>query len=153
MRPAFRLPHETLDVCPVESGGVCYALPERDVMGVLTLDDDGALEEIGGLLAVSVDGLRRPLISLRASLCQPAGEENVLVVLRIGGLLFGLLVDQAFEPAGAATHPTLGPAPALPTFSHIVRLEDGRDIPMLNPASLAQWAQPLDGIRALRLAA
>jgi len=150
----FTLPHETLQVCPVECAGAVYALPEDDVVGVLTLDKDCTLEELGGVLSTWMDDRHRPLISLREALCQPAHPtENVVVVLRIGTQLFGLLVDQAHQPSRAVVHPTLEPVMALATFCHIVRLEDGTDVPVLNTIGLALSAQHPEPALALRLAA
>jgi hypothetical protein len=141
--PYFR---EALHVCPVESDGACFALPERDVIAVLPLDDD-TLERVCGLLAMGMDERYRPLISLRTALCQPAGPAGTVVVLRIGDRLFGLLVDRAFAPVHAGVLPTLCAAPARATFSRIVRLDDGSDLAVLNPASLLAVAQPPDSAR------
>src|SRR5579863_7971073 len=137
MLAQFTLPHETLQVCPVECAGTVYALPERDVIGVLPPEDDHALAQIGDVLAMHMDDRYRPLISLRKTLCQPShSTESVVVVLRIGAQLFGLLVDRARQPSRAVVPPTLEPASALATFSHIVRLEDGTDVPVLNTTGL-----------------
>jgi len=141
MSDSFEYFRETLAVCPVESAGACVALPERDVIAVLPLDDD-ALDEICGILAVGLDDRERALISLRTALCQPAGPAQTVVVLRIGHQLFGLLVDQAFDPIYARVHPTVTAAPEQATFCAIVRLEDGRDVPLLNPDSLLESVQP-----------
>lgn len=150
----FTVPNETLQVCPVACADAVFALPERDVIGVLPLDDQNALEQIAGVLAMNMDDRYRPLVSLRQTLCQPGHPtENVVVVLRVGAQLFGLLVDQALAPVRAAVHPTLEPASTLATFSHIVRLNDGRDAPVLNPANLALSAQHPEPAPVRRLAA
>lgn len=146
--------HESLDVCPIESAGTRFALRERDVIGVLTLDKDCTLEELGGVLSTWMDDRHRPLVSLRAALCQPMHpNENVVVMLQIGTQLFGLLVDQAFEPTRAVVHPTMDPSSPLATFTHMVRLDDGSDVPVLNTTSLALSARHDAGAPALRLAA
>jgi chemotaxis protein histidine kinase CheA len=148
------LPRETLEVCVVESAGDQYAVPEHNVIGVLTPDDDAALRDVCGLLALEMDERYRPLISLRSALClPPASAENVVVVLRIGAQLFGLLVDKASEPTRVEIHPTMTDAPALATFSHLTQRADGTVLPVLNPTSLAVWARHPEPIRALQLAA
>jgi len=150
----FTLPHETIRVLPIESAGAAFALPERDVIGVLALGEDGALEQIGGVLAMQMDDRLRPLVSLREALCQRStATEQFVVVLRIQAQLFGLLVDQASAATDAVIHPTGELAPALATFTHVVRLDDGRDLPVLNPATLALTAQRREPVPALRLAA
>jgi len=150
----FTSDHETLEVCPIESAGTRFALPERDVIGVLTLDEDCTLEELGGVLSMQMDDRHRPLVSLREALCQPTHpSETVVVVLRVGTQLFGLLVDQAFPPTRAIVHPTMDASPAFSTFSHIVQLDDGSDVAVLATTSLAMSARRGHASAALNLAA
>jgi chemotaxis protein histidine kinase CheA len=150
----FTSDHETLEVCPIESAGTRFALLERDVIGVLTLGDDCALEQIGGVLSMQMDDRQRPLVSLREALCQPPHpSETVVVVLRVGAQLFGLLVDQALPPTRAIVHPTMDASPAFSTFTHIVRLDDGSDVAVLATTSLALSPRRGDAPAALNLAA
>ena len=146
---------ETLAICPVESAGTRFALPQRDVIDVLALDDDRTLEQIGGVLSMTMAGGRhRPLISLRDVLCQPSAPTgNVVVMLRVGAQLFGLLVDQVFEPCRAVVLPMLDAAPAFSTFTQLVHLDDGSDVAVLGIANLALSIRRGDTPAALSLAA
>jgi len=148
-------PSTPLLVRPVESAGDVFGLPERDVIGVLPIDEDCAIERAGGVLVMPMDDNRlRPLVSLGQALGRPStAAERFVVVLRIGAQLFGLLVDRAFEPTNSTIYPDVRSALAFATCIHIVRLADGRDVPVLNPVSLAFTAQRPEPTRELRLAA
>jgi chemotaxis protein histidine kinase CheA len=120
--------------------------------------DDAALERSGGMLFMHMDDRFRPLVGLRATLCLPPASsrdeaEGSVVILRLEKQLFGLLVEHAGEPTGALVHPTVDPAPAFATFSAIVQLSDGRDVPVLNPIRLALSLQPVEPVVERRLAA
>jgi len=146
---------EMLEICPVESAGTRFALPERDVIDVLTLDDDRTIEQISGVLSMTMAGGRhRPLIRLRDVLCQPSAPAgNAVVMLRVGAQLFGLLVDQASEPCRAVVLPMVDAAPALSTFTQLVRLDDGSDVAVLGIANLALSIRRGDTPAGLNLAA
>ncbi len=152
----FTLPNETIQVCPVESGGAAFALPEAAVIGVMPLDDNAVTEMVDGVLAMAMDDRYRPLVSLGDALClpgDPAAEQQV-VVIRIGAQLFGLLVERAGAADTAVIHPTFEPASGFAMFSNVVRLADGRDVPVLNPARLALSAKRVEPTATdLRLAA
>jgi len=147
-------PSTPLLVRPVESAGDVFGLPECDVIGVLPVDGC-AIERAGGVLAMPMDDDRlRPLVSLRQALGRPSSAaERFVVVLWVGAQLYGLLVDRAFEPTNSTIYPDVRSALAFATCIHIVRLADGRDVPVLNPVSLAFTAQRPEPTRELRLAA
>jgi chemotaxis protein histidine kinase CheA len=132
-------PNQTLAVRPVETRGARFALPERDVIGVLPLDAATRLEAIGGVLTLMMDERARPVISLGDQLClkHPGADETEVVIVRVGPQLFGVLVAQVGEPCRATVHPTRERAPVFAVFSDVVRLSDGDDVPVLNPNRLA----------------
>ena len=150
-------PSKMLLVRPVESCGVRFALPEQDVIGVLPLDAECSVEYAGDMMTMAMDDRRRPLISLREQLCLDAGAatgaEELVVVVRIGPQLFGLLVERAAAPSSATVLPTVDHAPPFATFSDIVQLEDGDHVPVLNPNRLAFYTPQVAHPQHLRLAA
>ena len=152
------LPLETLQVRPVVSCGNEFALPEDAVMGVLPLGGKAPAQYVGGLLVMAIDNRLRPLVSLRETLCLDTASsdesgEQVVVVVRIASQLFGLLVEQVGTPERAIVHPTVDAGPPFALLSHVVRLDDGRDVAVLNPNSLAFTVRPAIPAPALRLAA
>ncbi|MEJ0071243.1 MAG: chemotaxis protein CheW [Pseudomonadota bacterium] len=75
------------------------------VIGVLVLADhpENVIERVGGVSAMYMDDRFRPLVSLKQALCldTPADHsaaEDRVVVLRLNGQLFGLLVEEVREP-------------------------------------------------------
>ena len=152
------LPHDTLQVRRVTTNGADFALPECDIVKVLPFDHDVAVERVGGVLFLHIDGRFRPLISLSEALCLPVDRvahdcNQVVVVVRLGSQVFGLLVEHAALPTQAIVHPTINASPALAPFTEIVRLDDGRDVAVLNPPYLALSAQPGRAVDNLGLAA
>ncbi|MBI3516447.1 MAG: HAMP domain-containing protein [Proteobacteria bacterium] len=150
-------PSKTLLVRPVESCGARFALPEQDVIGVLPLDAECCVEYAGDMLTMVMDDRRRPLVSLREQLCLDPSAANaaeaVVVVIRIGPQLFGLLVERAAAPSSGTVHPTVDSATPFATFSDVVQLADGTDVPVLNPNRLAFYTPQVAPLRHLRLAA
>ena len=149
-------PNQTLAVRPVETRGARFALPERDVIGVLPLDADARVEEVGGVLSLVMDERTRPVLSLGDQMClgrpRPGAAETQVVILRIASQLFGVLVEHAGEPCQATIHPTAERAPVFAVFSNVVRLTDGDDVPVLNPSRLA-FSVPTSAQPKLALAA
>lgn len=144
MSNELRGPAETTEIRVVESCGMAVALPEHNVIGVLPLADnpDHAVECIDGIPMMYMDERLRPLVSLKQALCvQPSAdhprEENLVVVLRLGGQLFGLLVETAYEPEQAVVLPTLTPQHSLAAFSQLLQIADRRILFALNPTWLA----------------
>jgi chemotaxis protein histidine kinase CheA len=137
-------PVETTEVRVVESCGMAVALPENSVVGVVPLVGDPAhmFASGNGVATMYMDDRFRPLISLRQALCieTPAGhvsEEDVVVVVRIGGQLFGLQVEHARTPEPAMVLPTVTAAPPLAVFRGLLQMADGGILFTLNPSWLA----------------
>jgi len=137
-------PAEMTEIRIVESCGMAVALPEHNVIGVLSLADDPSLsvERFDGIPALYMDERLRPLVSLQQALCVapaagPAPREDLVVVLRLDGQLFGLLVEQVREPEQAMVLPTLQPQHSLAVFSQLLQMADGGILFGLNPVWLA----------------
>jgi two-component system chemotaxis sensor kinase CheA len=137
-------PAEMTEIRVVESCGMAVALPEHNVIGVLTLADDPAhkIERINGIPVMEMDDRLRPLVSLKQALCvaTPAGDtrgEGKVVVLRLDGQLFGLLVETVREPEHAMVLPTVTPQHSLAVFSRLLQMADGGILFTLNPIWLA----------------
>jgi len=137
-------PAEMTEVRVVESCGMAVALPEHNVIGVLTPADEPAhkIERIDGIPAMHMDERLRPLVSLKQalSIATPAGDtrdEGKVVVLRLAGQLFGLLVEAVREPERAMVLPTVTPQHSLAVFSQLLQMADGGILFALNPIWLA----------------
>jgi chemotaxis protein histidine kinase CheA len=135
---------EMAEIRIVESCGMGVALPEHNVIGVLPLTDhpDHTVERIDGIPAMYMDKRLRPLVSLKQALRiqTPAGHqrgEDIVVVLRLDGQLFGLLVEAVREPELAMVLPTLTPQRSLAVFSQLLQTADGAILFALNPIWLA----------------
>jgi chemotaxis protein histidine kinase CheA len=153
-------PAKMIEVRVVESCGMAVALPECDVIGVLPLADcpDSAIARFNGVAAMHMDDRFRPLISLKQALCveTPANHrqrEDQVVILRLNGQLFGLLVEQVREPEEAMVLPTVTPARTLAVFRHLLQMADGGILFALNPVWLAFSIEAPHAEPALRLAA
>jgi chemotaxis protein histidine kinase CheA len=150
-------PAEMTEVHVVESCGMAVALPESSVIGVLSLDDY-VIERVGGVTVMAMDDRLRPVISLRQALCveTPAGHrrsEDQVVVLRLEGQLFGLLVEQMREPEHAMVLPTVTPARSLAVFRQLLQMADGGILFELNPLWLALSIEVQPTRQEIRLAA
>jgi chemotaxis protein histidine kinase CheA len=137
-------PAEMTEIRVVESCGMAVALPEHNVIGVLTLTDESAhqIERLNGILTMEMDDRFRPLVSLKQALCvtTPSGDahdEDKVVVLRLDGQLFGLLVEAVREPEHAMVLPTVTPQRSLAVFSRLLQMADGGILFALNPIWLA----------------
>jgi chemotaxis protein histidine kinase CheA len=153
-------PAKMIEVRVVESCGMAVALPECDVIGVLPLADcpENTIAHFNGVSAMHMDDRFRPLISLKQALCvetptdHPRREDQV-VVLRLNGQLFGLLVEQVREPEQAMVLPTVTPARTLAVFRHLLQMADGGILFALNTVWLALSIEAPQTQPALRLAA
>jgi two-component system, chemotaxis family, sensor kinase CheA len=137
-------PAEMTEIRVVQSCGMAVALPEDAVIGVLALADDPAhaIERIDGIATLYMDDRQRPLVSLKQALCVEtaaghARTEDVVVVLRMGRQLFGLLVETARAPELAMVLPTVTPQPTLAVFNQLLQMNDGGILFQLNPIWLA----------------
>jgi chemotaxis protein histidine kinase CheA len=144
MSNEFCGPAEMTEIRVVESCGMAVALPEHSVIGVLPLAGApaAAVERIAGIPTMYMDERRRPLISLKQALCiqtptDHGDDEGIVVVLRLGGQLFGLLVEAVREPEPAMVLPTVTPLHSLAVFSHLLQMADGGILFALNPTWLA----------------
>jgi chemotaxis protein histidine kinase CheA len=137
-------PATTTEIRVVKSCGMAVALPEHNVIGVLHPTDapEHKIERIDGVLTMYMDDRLRPLVSLKQALCiqTPADHtrsEDIVIVLRLDGQLFGLLVEEAREPEQTMVLPTLTPQSSVAVFSQLLQMADGGILFALNPIWLA----------------
>ncbi|HTF88607.1 MAG TPA: chemotaxis protein CheA [Planctomycetota bacterium] len=138
-----------LTVVMVESGGVCFALPQTSVHELARVPprgEPGAPISVQGARVLPLRGALLPLLSLRELLgLDPHaidGEQHV-VVLESDGRRFGLVVDALRDIQEIVVRP-LGPALArVRVYSGAAILGDGRVALILDSSALAERGKVL----------
>ena len=137
----------TLAIAPaliVEVGAHRFALPQHSVIEAIGLDADSshAIEHVHGSLILRLRDEVLPVADLRPTLGLASdpndrSSANLAVVMRVGALAFGILVDSVSDVQEIVVKP-LGPSLAqLDMFSGHTILGDGSVVLILDPSGIA----------------
>ncbi len=137
----------TLAIAPaliIESRGHRFALPQHAVVEAVGLSEDGArVDSVQGALVLRLRDQVLPVADLGRllRLDEPPADtevEPLVVVMRVGSLNFGVLVDRVCDVQEIVVKP-LGPSLAgLTTFSGNTILGDGSVVLILDPPGLSK---------------
>jgi two-component system, chemotaxis family, sensor kinase CheA len=136
----------TLAIAPaliVEAAGHRFALPQHAVVEAVSTGpgSSGRLERVHGALVLRLREDVLPVIDLCALLrLAPAREtleEDQLVVMRVGSLTFGVIVDAVSDVQEIVVKPLGASLMRLPMFSGNTILGDGSVVLILDPMGLA----------------
>jgi two-component system, chemotaxis family, sensor kinase CheA len=136
----------TLAIAPaliVEVRGHRFALPQHAVVEAVSAGDDheNKLQTIQGALLLRLRDRVIPVADLGAALIGKRSDldgERLVVVMRVGVLLFGVLVDQVSDVQEIVIKPLGRSLSHLPLFSGNTILGDGSVVLIFDPPALAQ---------------
>lgn len=161
----LRLALDVARVFIVGAGGRRFALPQGPVVEVLALGGASLhrIERIGNFLLLACRGNLFPAVDLTAALRRPdAGvsgadlpdadlsdadftdadlpeDERMAAIMRVDGVVFGLLLDTVEDLHEAVVTPRAPPAGARSVCAGETTLEDGSVAPVVDPAALAAF--------------
>lgn len=133
----------------IESGGLQYAVPELTVQEILRIkpQDKRKIEHIDGRPFLHYRGITLPLVPMADYLGHhkdagdDAGKRYYIVVIRTGGILYGMIVDQITGIEEIVVKPLSTLLQALPLFSGNTIMGDGRVVLILDPVGIAVTAK------------
>ncbi|HYF08067.1 MAG TPA: chemotaxis protein CheW [Acetobacteraceae bacterium] len=133
----------------VEAGGERFAIPQIGVLELVSVGDGEqgapALEWIKESAVLRLRDQLLPVVSLGRMLALRSPEEaaathGFVVVMRVGGHVFGLLVDRVFDTEEIVVKPVAPLLRSLTMFSGNTILGDGSVIMILDPNGIARAA-------------
>lgn len=145
-----------VSVLIVEAGGERFAIPQINVLELVrsAADSDYQVEEINGAPVLRLRDKLLPLISLNQALELPEVErelseidielgyheadERFIVVCRVGGNEFGVVVDRIYDTEEIVVKPVSQLLKDIAVFSGNTILGDGSVIMILDPNGLAR---------------
>ncbi len=134
-----------VSVLIVEAGGDRFALPQINVVELVRAsgNTDYKIEEINNSPVLRLRGRLLPLISLADVLGFPAPEDdddsnNIIVVCKVGGYDFGLVVNRVFDTEEIVVKPVSEMLKSIDVYSGNTILGDGSVIMILDPNGLAK---------------
>jgi two-component system chemotaxis sensor kinase CheA len=141
----------TLAIAPaliLASGGSRFAIPQMAVVEVVGIGDgfDNEIQHIHGAPILRLRGDALPLVDLAKTLeLSPSGEEDLTksgfaVILRVGGVRFGLLVETIADVQEVVIEPVVGALARIRVFSGQTILGDGTAVLILDPAAIVERA-------------
>lgn len=151
----------TLAIAPaliIETGGHRFALPQHAVVEAVStaVDGGGRLERVHGAVVLRLREEVLPVIDLRellrlAPAKQVVAPDQLVVVMRVGSLTFGLIVDAVSDVQEIVVKPLGASLVRLPMFSGNTILGDGSVVLILDPSGVAA-SLGLDGSSNLSVA-
>lgn len=136
-----------LDAC-----GEKFAIPQINVLELVRVDHDSEhqVEEINGSKVLRLRDKLLPLASLSRILKLPDvrdaddAQEKFVVVCKIGGSDFGLVVDRIYDTEEIVVKPVASALKQIDVYSGNTILGDGTVIMILDPNGLARQVGELD---------
>lgn len=137
----------TLAIAPaliIETAGHRFALPQHAVVEAVSTapGSGGRLERVHGSLVLRLRDDVLPVIDLcqilrLAPISQTVVEDQLVVVMRVGSLTFGVIVDGVSDVQEIVVKPLGASLMRLPLFSGNTILGDGSVVLILDPPGLA----------------
>lgn len=138
----------TLAITPaliIETAGQRFALPQHTVVEAVSTaaaDNGSQLERVHGALVLRLREEVLPVIDLGELLRlarpqQTVAQERLVVVMRVGALTFGVLVDAVSDVQEIVVKPLGASLRRLPIFSGNTILGDGSVVLILDPPGVA----------------
>ncbi len=137
----------TLAIAPaliIESHGHRFALPQHAVVEAVGVSEDGArVDNVQGALVLRLRDQVLPIADLGRFLgfeSSPArpGVDQLVVIMRVGSLNFGIVVDGVNDVQEIVVKPLGQSLAGLPAFSGNTILGDGSVVLILDPPGLAK---------------
>ncbi|WP_036282958.1 hybrid sensor histidine kinase/response regulator [Methylocystis sp. ATCC 49242] len=138
----------TLAIAPaliLSSGGSRFAIPQMAVVEVVGVGDgfDHEIQYIHDAPVLRLRGDALPLADLAAALdLAPSGDaplrDGFVVILRVGGVRFGLLVETIADVQEVVIEPLVGALARIGVFSGQTILGDGGVVLILDPAAIVE---------------
>ena len=136
----------TLAIAPaliIESGGQRFALPQHAVVeAVGVVDDNARVDNVQGALVLRLRDQVLPIADLGLFLgFEPrssVGDDQLIVVMRVGSLNFGIIVDGVCDVQEIVVKPLGLSLHGLTAFSGNTILGDGSVVLILDPPGLAR---------------
>jgi two-component system chemotaxis sensor kinase CheA len=150
----------TLAIAPaliIESRGHRFALPQHAVVEAVGVSDSGArIDNVQGALVLRLRDQVLPIADLGHFLGLeetpvPEGVDQLVVVMRVGSLNFGIIVDGVCDVQEIVVKPLGLSLTGLTTFSGNTILGDGSVVLILDPPGLAKTLG-LDNANEFRVA-
>jgi two-component system chemotaxis sensor kinase CheA len=151
----------TLAIAPaliIETAGQRFALPQHAVVEAVStaMNSGGRIERVHGALVLRLREDVLPVIELSellrlAPAPQTAAPNQLVVVMRIGSLNFGIIVDAVSDVQEIVVKPLGASLARLPMFSGNTILGDGAVVLILDPSGIAA-SLGLDGSSNLSVA-
>jgi two-component system chemotaxis sensor kinase CheA len=139
----------TLAIAPaliLSSGGSRFAIPQMAVVEVVGVGEgfESAVQHIYDAPVLRLRGDALPIVHLAGALDpkapQETPDEGFVVVLRVGGVRFGLLVDTIADVQEVVIEPLVGALARIGVFSGQTILGDGSVVLILDPAAIVERA-------------
>lgn len=142
-----------VSVLVLEAGKQRFAIPQINVLELVraTKNSQYKIEEINGSAVLRLRDKLLPLISLSEILLleakrhHSAMDSSYIVVCKVGGNEFGVIVDQIFDTEEIVVKPKSDLLRDLDIYSGMTILGDGGVIMILDPAGLARRTGNIDG--------
>ncbi|GAB7191775.1 hypothetical protein NUM3379_24830 [Kineococcus sp. NUM-3379] len=148
----------TLAIVPaltVECAGERYAMPQVNLLELVSLDTDrmaNAIEDVAGAKVYRLRGALLPLVRLDEALGlqrpvdEPEPTRLVIAVLESDGRRFGLLVDRVLDTEEIVVKPLSGVLKSIGSYAGATILGDGRVSLILDVQSLARRTMRSEGL-------
>ncbi len=137
-----------VSVLIVETRGQPFALPQINVLELVKIDEENGpkVERINNAPVLRLRGKLLPLISLAQVLrideeTQPSYAEAFVVVCKVGGCEFGLIVDVIHDTEEIVVKPVSRCLQHIPVYSGNTVLGDGSVIMILDPNGISKTTE------------
>jgi len=130
-------------------GGVKFAVPQSSVVELVGAGGGSGrqIDYVNGAPVLRLRDRLLPLIALEELMqlppSQPDGERCILVI-RVGALSYGIIVDRVFDTEEIVVKPAASVLRAIPYYSGATILGDGAVIMILDPKGVAQKIGAID---------
>ncbi|HRP09574.1 MAG TPA: chemotaxis protein CheW [Terricaulis sp.] len=133
----------------VGCGGEKFAVPQSSVVELVGVGggSNRQVEYLNGAPVLRLRDRLLPLIALQELMQLPSAggeEERCILVIRIGALSYGIIVDRVFDTEEIVVKPTASVLRAIPYYSGATILGDGAVIMILDPKGVAQKLGAID---------
>ena len=133
----------------VGCGGEKFAMPQSSVVELVGVGGGSGrrIENINGAPVLRLRDRLLPLISLQDLMALPSpheDDERCILILRVGALSYGIIVDRVFDTEEIVVKPAASVLRAIPYYSGATILGDGAVIMILDPKGVAQSLGAID---------
>lgn len=145
-----------VSVLIVEAGGERFAVPQINVLELVRAGEgsDYPIETLNNTRVLRLRDKLLPLMNLREELGLPKSiaqddvfgdeEGEYIVIVKVGGSEFGIIVDQIFDTEEIVVKPVSNLLKSIPLYSGNTILGDGSVIMILDPNGLARQIGDID---------